>query len=277
MLLIERTPQETRAQIAKWQADGQTIGFVPTMGALHAGHMSLINKAREHCDKVVASIFVNPTQFGAGEDFSVYPRVFDRDYDLLAQHGADLVFLPDIHDIYRENFATSVEVSGITDVLCGAVRPGHFKGVATVVTILLNIIQPQISFFGEKDYQQLQVIRRLHHDLYLFGEIMGVPTLREADGLAMSSRNAYLSPEERKKAAKIYAVLQRIKTNIAHSELEDLLTQGREDLQEIGFSIDYLEVRHAQTLELLQNAIPGSRLLVAARLGGTRLIDNVEL
>lgn len=276
--LIERTPEEIKRQLARFRAEGKTIGFVPTMGALHEGHASLIRAAKQACDVVVVSIFVNPTQFGPNEDLAKYPRTFDRDYDLIATNGGDVVFLPDVHDIYPQGYLTKVTVSGLADCLCGASRPGHFDGVATVVTMLLNIVRPDQSFFGEKDYQQVQVIRRIHTDLHLSGEIVPQPTVREADGLALSSRNRYLSVEHRKIAPVLYETLQWIGRNRMLHGVAYLVEMGRERILAAGFeSIDYLEVRDGRSLELCDHFTDDARVFVAARIGGTRLIDNVAV
>jgi pantoate--beta-alanine ligase len=276
--LIERTPQEVKHAIEVFRASGARIGFVPTMGALHEGHMALIDTAKKHCDKVVVSIFVNPTQFGPNEDFSKYPRTFERDYDLIAQHGGDMVFLPDVHSIYPEGFASQVSVKGLTDCLCGMARVGHFDGVATIVSILLNIVRPDISFFGEKDYQQVQVIRRIHADLHLSGTIHTVPTVREPDGLALSSRNRYLSSEERAIAPILFQAMQFIKNNHDLHSLPYITQLAREMILNAGFtSIDYFEVRDGHTLALQDKVTHDSRIFVAARLGSTRLIDNIAL
>ncbi len=276
--LIERTPSEVKQVIAGFRAEGATVGFVPTMGALHAGHMALIDSARAQCDKVVVSIFVNPMQFGANEDLAKYPRSFDRDYDLIAEYGGDLVFLPDVHDMYPQGYATKVSVSGVTDCLCGASRVGHFDGVATVVTMLLNIIRPDYSYFGEKDYQQVQVIRHIHRDLHLSGEIVPVATVREGDGLALSSRNRYLSEEQRRVAPILYETLQWIGRNRMLHGVPYLVELGREKLLSAGFdSVDYLEVRDGNDLIFQDHFTDESRVFVAARLGGTRLIDNIAV
>lgn len=276
--LIVRSRDEVKHTIQQLRAEGARIGFVPTMGALHAGHMALVDAAKAQCDKVIVSIFVNPTQFGPNEDFSKYPRTFEQDYDLIATHHGDVVFLPDAHDIYPNGHATKVTLISLTDCLCGAARVGHFDGVATVVSILLNIIRPNISFFGEKDYQQVQVIRRIHQDLCLSGLIHTVPTVREEDGLALSSRNRYLSVEERAIAPAIYHAMLFVKNNCDLHSLPYILQLAREYILNTGFSsIDYLEVRDSNTLALHDHIQPTSRLFVAARIGTTRLIDNMEL
>ena len=273
------TPEALFPLLDAWRQEGQTIGFVPTMGALHAGHMALIDMAREHCDRVIASIFVNPKQFGQGEDLERYPRPLKEDQTLLAEHGCDLLYHPAVDSIYPTGFATTITIdASLTDVLCGAHRPGHFNGVATVVTILLNTIRPNMSFFGQKDYQQLLIIRRIHRDLNLSGKVIGLPTIREEDGVALSSRNRYLSSKERKIALELPGTLENIFRKAGQFPLTSLLTEGKATLLKAGFdSVDYLEVRHAETLELLEEDITNGRLFVAARIGDTRLIDNIAL
>lgn len=277
--LLLREPERIAETIALWRAQGHTIGFVPTMGALHAGHMALIEMARQRCGKVVASIFVNPAQFGPNEDYARYPRQVDKDMEMLAQHGCHLLWLPDVRHIYPEGFATQVRIAEpISGILCGAHRSGHFDGVATVVSILLNAVRPDQSFFGEKDYQQLTIIRRLHTDLRLPGEICGVPSVREADGLALSSRNQYLSAPERATAPALYAALKWVKTEIEKRPPEEVLEQAKERLLRDGFDkVEYLELRHGQTLEPLGDSLLNGRVFAAAWLGKTRLIDNLEL
>lgn len=268
-----------RAQGAAWRRAGESVVLVPTMGALHAGHLALVARARELGRRVVASIFVNPTQFGPTEDFSRYPRDTQADLALLAEAGADAAYLPDVAAMYPPDFSTRVEVDGLTQGLCGQFRPGHFSGVATVVTKLLNQAQPDIALFGEKDYQQLQVIRRAVRDLDLPVEIQGVATLREADGLALSSRNRYLGPEERRAAPRLHAVLAAIADGLAAgAEAEPLVAGGRAELEAAGFTpVQYLEVRDAETLEPATRASRPVRVLAAAYLGRTRLIDNVAV
>ncbi|GJD29055.1 Pantothenate synthetase [Methylobacterium adhaesivum] len=266
-----------RAQVAAWRAAGERVVLVPTMGALHAGHLALVARARELGRRTVASIFVNPTQFGPTEDFSRYPRDTETDLALLAEAGADAAYLPDVATMYPPGFSTRVEVDEVSQGLCGAFRPGHFSGVATVVTKLLNQVQPDIALFGEKDYQQLLVIRRAVRDLDLPVEIQGVPTLREADGLALSSRNRYLSPEERRAAPRLHAVLASIARGLAAgAEAGLLLAEGRAELEAAGFGpVQYLEVRDAETLAPVERADRPVRILAAAYLGRTRLIDNL--
>lgn len=277
--LLLRDPQDIRHTIENWRAGGERIGFVPTMGALHSGHLALVEEAQKYCTKLVVSIFVNPTQFGAGEDFSRYPRMVDKDMDMLTGQGCDLLWLPDVHHIYPEGFATTVSVAPtLSGVLCGAHRAGHFDGVATVVSILLGVVQPDISCFGEKDYQQLQIIRRIHTDLRLNGQIQPVATVREVDGLALSSRNQYLNADERRIAPALYATLKWVREETENRAASEVLDEARATLINAGFSaVDYCEIRHAQTLELLEENLAGGRIFVAARLGSTRLIDNLEI
>ena len=266
-----------RTQVAAWRGAGEPVVLVPTMGALHAGHLALVARARELGRRVVASIFVNPTQFGPTEDFSRYPRDPEADLALLAEAGADAAYLPDVATMYPPDFSTRVAVDGLTEDLCGRFRPGHFSGVATVVTKLLNQARPDIALFGEKDYQQLLVIRRAVRDLDLPVSIEGVPTLREADGLALSSRNRYLDAGERRAAPRLHAVLTAIAEGLAAgAEAGPLLARGRAELEAAGFSpVQYLEVRDAGTLAPAERADRPVRVLAAAYLGRTRLIDNV--
>ncbi len=271
-----------RAQVAEWRQDGAVIGFVPTMGNLHAGHLRLVEEARRAgCDRVVVSIFVNPSQFGPGEDFSAYPRTPDADADHLRGAGADLLYLPGESEIYPRQLEqmTQLEVPGLSDDLCGAFRPGHFRGVATVVLKLLNQVQPDLAAFGEKDFQQLTLIRRMVADLDVPVRILGVPTVREPSGLAMSSRNSYLSGEERAQAAGIYAELCRAgeRLRAGGMALAEIETDGARCLRESGFVVDYFAVRRPEDLSV---PLPEDRawiVLVAARLGGTRLIDNLSV
>ena len=270
---------QLRETIAHWRKGGARVALVPTMGALHRGHLTLVARAKEHADKVVVSIFVNPTQFGPNEDFYRYPRPRARDLALLHEAGADAAWLPEVATMYPEGFATNIHLAGITDLLDGAHRPGHFDGVATVVAKLLLQVMPDIALFGEKDYQQLCVIRRLVADLNIAVEILGVPTVREADGLALSSRNQYLSEAERARAPVLYAALMEVATQLRHTPAppaEPILRAAAEKLLAAGFaSIDYLALHAADTLLPLAAHAPPARLLVAARLGATRLIDNI--
>jgi pantoate--beta-alanine ligase len=279
-LAVARTVAELRARVAAWRAAGETVALVPTMGALHDGHLSLVALARSRCRRVVASIFVNPAQFGPNEDFSRYPRREAQDAALLAEAGTDLLYAPDAAVMYPEGFATTVTVSGPTDGLCGPVRPGHFAGVATVVAKLLLQCLPDAAVFGEKDYQQLQVIRRLVRDLDIPVEILGAPTVRDAQGLALSSRNAYLAPER----VEVARMLNRILLDTASllrdrpGEAGPALAAARSRITQAGFTgIDYVELADAATLEPLERADRPARLLAAVWLDRTRLIDNVPV
>ncbi|MFN3843939.1 MAG: pantoate--beta-alanine ligase [Rehaibacterium terrae] len=269
-----------RAQVSEWKRAGLRVGFVPTMGNLHAGHYSLVELARRHADRVVASVFVNPTQFGPNEDFSRYPRTPLADAEGLAAHGCDALFLPTVETMYPFGVtgAVTIHVPGITDVLEGAHRPGHFDGVATVVARLFNLVQPDVAVFGRKDYQQLQVIRHLVRDLAFPVRIVEGPTRREADGLAMSSRNQYLSPDERATAARIHAVLQLMREKLRSGRpLDEVEAKAANQLRAAGFEVDYAVVRRADLTVPVRGDEPGLIALVAARLGRTRLIDNVDV
>jgi pantoate--beta-alanine ligase len=277
---IARTISDLRRQIGLWRGSGESEGLVPTMGALHQGHMALVRAARAECHRVVASIFVNPKQFAPSEDLGSYPRREAADLEMLSASGADLVFIPPVDEIYPAQFATVVRVAGLTDVLCGAHRPGHFDGVATVVTKLLIQSLPDAAYFGEKDYQQLTVVRRLVRDLDIPARIVGVPTVREPDGLALSSRNAYLSPEERRIAPNLARVLRSIAGALAQqpAAVAFELARGYDELQNAGLAIEYLEIRDAENLMPVTDEVTApSRVFIAARLGRTRLIDNMPI
>ncbi|MBN8543180.1 MAG: pantoate--beta-alanine ligase [Alphaproteobacteria bacterium] len=270
---------QLQTMLHSWRVKRQTVALVPTMGALHQGHLELVREAKKHAQAVVVSIFVNPTQFGPKEDFSKYPRMLEKDIALLAEEGIDLVWAPSVQEMYPEGFATLIHVSEVSEGLCGAIRPGHFNGVATVVMKLFNQIKPDVALFGEKDYQQLCVIRRLVTDLNVEIEIIGVPTVREKDGLAMSSRNQYLSAEERKIAPILHKTLVETAKAIAQGDAIDAtLEEAKHQLHVAGFhKVDYLELREEETLvPLAQYGVP-ARLLLAAHLGTTRLIDNVRV
>jgi pantoate--beta-alanine ligase len=269
-----------RAIVARWRKEGARVALVPTMGALHAGHISLIDRARREADRVIASIFVNPTQFSPSEDFSKYPRTFEADLQKLHAAAADLCFAPDVAEMYPSGFATSIIVDGVAKAdLEDHFRPTHFAGVATIVAKLLLQAQADVALFGEKDYQQLQVIRRMTADLDIPTRIVGAPTLREADGLAMSSRNVYLSADERGRAAALYRALREAAMRInAGDRIGDAMRAATETIVGAGFDIDYLEARHAETLARIADRDQGPiRLLAAARLGATRLIDNIAV
>ena len=272
-----------RTAIGTLRESGETIALVPTMGALHDGHLTLMREAQGAADHVVASIFVNPRQFGAGEDLDAYPRQLERDARLLEDEGVALLWAPTPDEVYPTGYATNISVGGVSEGLCGADRPGHFDGVATVVCKLFNQVMPDIAFFGEKDWQQLAVIRRMARDLDLVHprveEIRGVPIVREADGLAMSSRNAYLSPEQREQAAALpRAMRDAIAVIVAGGKAARPLANLKEVLQVAGFdSVDYAELRDGDSLARLDADNGNARLFVAARIGGTRLIDNMAV
>lgn len=280
-----RTVSEMRTQVRAWRADGLSVGLVPTMGALHAGHLSLVHTALSQCDRVIVSLFVNPTQFGEGEDFSVYPRDEDADRRLLESAGTDLLFAPSVNEMYPERAAggagVEVHVPALDNVLEGVYRPGHFTGVATVVSKLLLQSLADHAFFGEKDYQQLQVIKMAVRDLCIPTEIHGVPTLREDDGLAMSSRNRYLSAGERATAPRLYEALCKVATDFKEGGSgADLCRVAEVALADFGFGpVDYVSIADAATLEPLAayDAHRPARILAAASLGRARLIDNIAV
>lgn len=270
-----------RACVRDWKRDGLRVGFVPTMGNLHAGHYSLIELARRHADRVVASVFVNPTQFGPSEDFARYPRTLQADADGLAAHGCDLLFAPSVETMYPYGAAGSVQVrvpGEITAILDGAHRPGHFDGVATVVARLFNLAQPDIAVFGRKDYQQLQVIDYLVRDLAFPIELVAAPICREPDGLAMSSRNQYLTAAERALAPEIHRTLQWMARQLAaHGALAEIERGAAEHLANAGFAVDYAQFRRLDLTAPGATDDAGLVVLIAARLGATRLIDNLAL
>jgi pantoate--beta-alanine ligase len=277
---VARTVADLRTHIALWRKCGQRIGLVPTMGALHDGHLALVRAAQSECDRVVASIFVNPKQFAPTEDLGAYPRREAADLAMLESAGVDLVFIPAVDEIYPQSFATLVRVGGLTEGLCGAHRAGHFDGVTTVVTKLLIQALPEIAYFGEKDYQQLTVVRRLARDLDIPVRIAGVPTVREADGLALSSRNIYLSAEERRNAPNLAVVLQSVAAALAQdpTAVAREIARGSAALQQAGFAVEYFELRDAETLAAVASeATKSSRVFAAVRLGKTRLIDNMPV
>ena len=272
-----RTVKDLKAEVAKWREAGETVVLVPTMGALHAGHLSLIGIAKNHATRIVASIFVNPAQFGPKEDFKRYPRDEAGDLAKLAQAGVDLVYIPHTAEMYPRGFATKVTLPSLTEDLCGAARPNHFEGVATVVTKLLLQCAPDVAVFGEKDYQQLLVIKQVVHDLNIPVQIVPGSIVREEDGLALSSRNGYLSAAERKTAPILHQVLSEAAAALANGEGCDAVTSaGRFKLEGKGFRVDYVAVRDPETLAPLFGPIKGpARVMGAAYLGTTRLIDNV--
>ncbi|WP_313118281.1 pantoate--beta-alanine ligase [Ectopseudomonas guguanensis] len=274
-----KTLRELRAAVAQARAEGRQIGFVPTMGNLHAGHVSLVEIAAQRADFVVASIFVNPLQFGAGEDLDKYPRTLAADQEKLLAAGCHLLFHPDVAEIYPHGMGdqTRVSVPGVSEELCGASRPGHFEGVATVVTKLFNMVQPDLAVFGEKDYQQLAVIRALVQDLNMPIQIIGAPTQRAEDGLALSSRNGYLDAAQRSTAPTLYRSLQAIAEELRRGarDYARLIDAAQEQQRAAGFVPDYLEIRNAVTLRPAQIDDRHLVILTAAQLGGTRLIDNL--
>lgn len=272
----ETTIQGLTASLSKARGSRKTIGFVPTMGNLHEGHLNLVREARSLCDIVVVSIFVNPIQFGPNEDFDNYPRTLEQDSHLLAEVGCDIVFAPSVEQMYGgQPRLTNISVSEITQYLCGANRPGHFDGVAVVVTKLFNIVQPNFAFFGQKDYQQLAVIKQLVQDLNMPIEVIGVPIARAADGLALSSRNGYLSKEHRNIAPTIYQSLKNAESNLKNAEqLTDVLKKIQLELLSAGFEVDYVEAR-TPALQAVEQFDQDIVLFVAAKIGKTRLIDNL--
>jgi pantoate--beta-alanine ligase len=273
-----RTVAELRKRVAAWRKAGETIALVPTMGSLHEGHLSLVALAKSKADRVVVSIFVNPTQFGPREDFATYPRDEAGDLKKLGNAGVDLVFAPDAKEMYPDGFKTQIRIADLTEGLCGAARPNHFNGVATVVAKLLMQCGPDIAVFGEKDYQQLLVVKQMVRDLNLPVEIIGAPIVREADGLALSSRNAYLTPAQRKVAPLLYQTISAVAADLAQGRgCDDAVVAARFKLDAAGFRVDYVAVRDPDTLQPMFGPIKRGRVLVAAHLGTTRLIDNVAV
>lgn len=279
----EVTIQGLHAALTSVRAARKSIGFVPTMGNLHEGHLKLVQEASQRCDVVVVSIFVNPTQFGAGEDFSSYPRTFEVDSNLLAEAKCDILFAPSIEEIYgTQPQQTTVQVNLLANDLCGNNRPGHFTGVATVVSKLFNIVQPHIALFGEKDYQQLAIIRHLARDLCFDINVIGIPTVRAENGLALSSRNGYLSPDDLALAPAIYAMMQLIQKKIfatvdqSKLNFSELAKQGRKTLEAQKFVVDYVEIRNPDLSPADKNGMKWV-ILVAAKMGKTRLIDNLTV
>jgi pantoate--beta-alanine ligase len=278
-LPIVRSHRELRAVVQRWRSGGKTVALVPTMGSLHEGHLSLVRLAKQHAGRVVVSIFVNPTQFGPKEDFAAYPRDEQGDWQKLAGVKADLIYAPPVEEIYREDFSTRVEVLGLTSGLEGGSRPHHFAGVTTVVAKLFLHSLPDVAVFGEKDYQQLLVIRQMVRDLDMPIEIVAAPTARAPDGLALSSRNAYLTPHERSLAPHFHAVLLEVARDIVSGRpVHEAVFIGRDRLEGAGFRVDYIEAREADTLLPVEGALTGpARVLGAVFLGRVRLIDNVPV
>lgn len=276
-----KTVLDLRAAVARARSEGKRIGLTPTMGNLHSGHVALVSKAVQRADFVVATIFVNPLQFGPNEDLATYPRTLAADQEKLLQAGCHLLFTPTVEEMYPHGMAdqTLVSVPHLSEGLCGASRPGHFDGVATVVSKLFNMVQPDLAVFGEKDFQQLAVIRAMVRDLNMPIKIIGEPTVRADDGLALSSRNGYLSPEQRAAAPALYRVISQIGTAIRAGEQDfvRLLEDGRRELEAAGFRIDYLEIRDASSLRPATAKDSDLVILAAAFLGKTRLIDNLHL
>jgi pantoate--beta-alanine ligase len=274
-----KTIRELHAAVAQARAEGKQIGFVPTMGNLHAGHAALVAKAAQRTDFVVASIFVNPLQFGPNEDLDTYPRTLAADQEKLFEAGCHLLFTPDVDEMYPGGMAgqTRVCVQGVAEGLCGASRPGHFDGVATVVTKLFNIVQPDLAVFGQKDFQQLAVIRTLVRDLNMPVQIIGEPTVRAADGLALSSRNGYLTEQQRSAAPALYRSLQQIASAIRSGERDfvALIAAAQQQQRDAGFRPDYLEIRESNSLRAASPADRQLVILAAAFIGDTRLIDNL--
>jgi len=278
-LQIIREVGQLTAALVSLRAGGKSLALVPTMGALHAGHLKLITEGRRVADCVAATIFVNPLQFGANEDLDRYPRQEGKDAGMLEEAGCDLLWLPQPQEIYPAGFATTVSVKGVSDRWEGEARPGHFDGVATVVAKLLCAVRPDIALFGEKDFQQLAVIRRMTQDLQIGVEILGVPTVRDSDGLALSSRNAYFSAEERAKAVELPGALNEAAERISSGvPVEEALEGAKARLRGAGFSrIDYVALVNALTLEPMEQADGPMRLIAAAKIGCTRLIDNIAV
>lgn len=278
MTLELTTVKSLRETVRAWRAAGETVALVPTMGALHVGHLALVAAAKMEAKRVIVSIFVNPTQFGPNEDFSRYPRTLENDLKLLHEAGADAAWLPTVAEMYPQGFGTVISVKGPSDGLDGDFRPGHFEGVATVVAKLLLQVAPDVALFGQKDYQQLAVITRMVTDLDVATRIIGVPTVREADGLALSSRNAYLTEQEHAIAPQLHVVLQVAANELqGGNDVATTLKKAINTLLHIGFkSVDYLELR-GEGLEVMSEFNAPARLLVAAHLGKTRLIDNISV
>lgn len=277
--VVIRDLEWLRARVREWRRAGEIIGLVPTMGALHQGHVALARAAKAACDRVIVTIFVNPKQFNSSEDLAKYPRTEEADARLLSPLGVDVIFAPNPETVYPHDFSTTVSVSGVSEGLCGAFRPGHFDGVATVVAKLFLMTQADKAFFGEKDYQQLLVIKTMARDLDIATRIFGAATRRDPDGLAMSSRNVYLSAQDRARAPALHLALSEAATRIAQgTAIGAVMEEARAAITAAGFEIDYVEARHAQTLARIADRSEGPiRILAATRLGATRLIDNVAV
>ena len=279
MKIFETIADMRIASRVAWRG-GKSLGLVPTMGALHEGHLSLVRVAKAQCDVVVVSIFVNPTQFGPNEDFSKYPRTFERDRELLEKEGVDLLFAPSVDEMYPAGVVTYVTVQGMSEKLCGKSRPGHFRGVTTVVAKLFHLVEPDVAFFGQKDAAQAAIIRRMVRDLNFPVEIIVGPIVREPDGLAMSSRNAYLDSQQRKAALALHRALVRVQRRFDQGETSaaELVAVGKQEFtEESSVRLDYLEIVDPETLDPLMNASDGALVAVAAFVGTTRLIDNIVL
>jgi len=277
---VVHTIKDLRKKVQKWRKSGDTVALIPTMGALHDGHLSLVSIGRLHCKRTIVTIFVNPIQFGKNEDLTKYPSNLMQDKSILEKAEVDLLFVPSVKEIYPSEFATKISVRGISQDMCGATRPGHFEGVATIVTKLFLLAMPDSAIFGEKDFQQLQVIRRLTADLNIPVKIISGPTVRNSDGLAMSSRNSYLSETERKIAPTLYRSLrlavQAIKAN--NQNIEGICEEARQSILTAGFlSVDYLDVRDENTMLVATQLKGAERIFCAARLKGARLIDNLKI
>src|SRR5580698_4159694 len=278
MRICESVEQMRQARVL--MRSDRRVGLVPTMGALHEGHLSLVRAARKQCHSVIVSIFVNPLQFGPNEDLAKYPRTFERDCKLLEREKVDILFAPSVDDMYPKNAVTYVTVEGMSEKLCGRSRPGHFRGVTTVVATLFHIVEPELAFFGQKDAAQCAIIRRMVRDLNFPLEVIVCPIVRDPDGLAKSSRNAYLSPQERKSALVLYRALTEVKTHFAQGQQNaaKLVEAGKQVLsQEPGARLDYLAIVDPDTLDPVADIRGESLVAVAAVVGGTRLIDNILL
>ncbi len=277
---IVHSIEEMRSLCRAAKTNGQRLGFVPTMGALHAGHLALVRASLAQCKTTAVSIFVNPTQFGPNEDFAKYPRTLERDQKMLAAEGVSLLFTPTVEEIYPKGASTFVTVEGLSERLCGGTRPGHFRGVATVVSKLFHIVEPDIAYFGQKDAAQVAIIRKMVRDLAFALEIAVVPIVREPDGLALSSRNAYLTPSERKQALVLYRALCCVQTLADEGERNSRkLIEAAQDIfrEEPGVRLDYVEIVNQDTLDPVSDVSQGALVAVAAFVGTTRLIDNIVL